>query len=223
MNQSLNLQEHSLNIGAPALLDSCTTGTEEACDNHWRVASNGLLVFLLRKLHDVKSCRSSVSPYRCTCTSYSAVWLISIPRVCVTEISSLRTSWWTRRRPSSNSVTLAGQCRLCACFNWLLQCPFLIFNPPVSNRIIVGSVLSCPSVLSWTSSLLSSAAPAVRSSSFEESQTCPISARGTTVPRSSSLAPPTTHPTSTSGQPAACWPSCSWASPFSPGTAAWTS
>lgn len=113
-----------------------------------RVASNGLLVFLLRKLHDVKSCHSSVSPYRCTCTSCSAVWLISIPRVCVTEISSLRTSWWTRRRPSSNSVTLAGQCRLCACLNWLLQCPFLIFNPPVSNCIIVGSVLSCPSVLS---------------------------------------------------------------------------
>lgn len=50
-----------------------------------------------------------LSPLRCTCTSCSVVWLISIPRVCVTETSSPRTSWWTQRPPSSNSVTLAGQ------------------------------------------------------------------------------------------------------------------
>lgn len=222
MNQSLNLQEPSFKLWSASAAGLVRNRNRESV---WQSLTGLPLMacWCFCYASCMMSCRSSVSPYRCTCTSCSAVWLISIPRVCVTEISSLRTSWWTRRRPSSNSVTLAGQCRLCACLNWLLQCPFLIFNPPVSNCIIVGSVLSCPSVLSWTSSLLSSAAPAVRSSSFEESLTCPISARGTTVPQSSSLAPPTTHPTSTSGQPAACWPSCSWASPFSPGTAAWTS
>lgn len=47
--------------------------------------------------------------YRCTCTSCFAVLLISIPRVFVTETLSLRTSWWTQRRPFLNSVTSAGE------------------------------------------------------------------------------------------------------------------
>lgn len=51
----------------------------------------------------------SVPLLRCTCTSCFAVWHISIPRVFVTETSSLRTFWWTQRQPSSNSVTLAGK------------------------------------------------------------------------------------------------------------------
>lgn len=49
---------------------------------------------------------------RCTCTSCFAVLLISIPRVFVTETLSLRTSWWTQRRPFSNSVTSAGESAL---------------------------------------------------------------------------------------------------------------
>lgn len=46
---------------------------------------------------------------RCTCTSCFAVWLISIPRVCVTETSSHRTCLSTQKLPSSSCVTLAGE------------------------------------------------------------------------------------------------------------------
>lgn len=72
--------------------------------------------------------------FRCTCTSCSAVWLISIPRVCVTETSSRRTSWWTLRRPSSNSVTLAGwynttHCSVCVCLRLsLFVCMCLLLS-----------------------------------------------------------------------------------------------
>lgn len=103
----------------------------------WPAFSGPGVCFPLQ-LHNVESCGSCVCPYRCTCTSCSAVWLISIPRVFVTEISSLRTSWWTPRRPSSNSVTLAGPSRpwrllscLLPCFDWLLVVGSALSRQPV--------------------------------------------------------------------------------------------
>lgn len=105
---------------------------------------------------------SSLSPLsRCTCTSCFAVLLISIPRVFVIETLSLRTSWWTRRRPFSNSVTSAGKLCAAACSCSIPLSSFLILSfltPPqckaVSSRgakrvLYLLTVLSCPRAHLW--------------------------------------------------------------------------
>ncbi|KAF3839289.1 hypothetical protein F7725_018006 [Dissostichus mawsoni] len=55
---------------------------------------------------------------------------ISIPRACVTETSNPRTCWWTRRRPSSNSVTLAvrGEPNVSYICSRYYRAPELIFG-----------------------------------------------------------------------------------------------